>query len=77
MGSVDDTYEPVALLAVSCLTDRPSARSQNMDEPVLGKWQGRRPLPAQSLDQGSAYPAIYPLWTGKTRVGGGGGEKMR
>lgn len=44
------------------------------DEAVLGKWQGRRPLPAWSPDQDSAYPAIYPLWTG-----GGGlrGEKMR
>lgn len=34
------------------------------DEAVLGKWQGRRPLPAWSPDQDSAYPAIYPLWTG-------------
>lgn len=34
------------------------------NEAVLGKWQGRRPLPAWSLDQDSAYPAIYPLWTG-------------
>lgn len=50
------------------------SRSQNMDESVLGKWQGRRPLPAWSLDQGSPYPAIYPLWT---RGGGAGGEMMR
>lgn len=46
------------------------SRSQNTDESVLGKWQGRRPLPAWSLDQGSLYPAIYPLWTRGVKAGG-------
>lgn len=49
--------------------------SQNTGESVLGKWQGRRPLPAWSLDQGLLYPAIYPLWTGWGGGGVGGGRR--
>lgn len=57
-------FAPAARLSVSRSWQTSlHSRSQNTDESVLGKWQGRRPLPAWSLDQGSLYPAIYPLWT--------------